>query len=110
MAEPGDGVVTISSAQLGYLLSGIDWRHPQEMWRPTSLWAVNHGSSPAPNVAPIAPAIMATLIMTAKLNDVDPQAWLADVRARINDHAIHRLDELFPWNWATAMERRKVAA
>src|SRR5688572_17247339 len=29
-----DGVVTISSAQLGYLLSGIDWRHPQETWRP----------------------------------------------------------------------------
>jgi transposase len=31
-----DGAVTISSAQLGYLLSGIDWRHPQEIWRPTS--------------------------------------------------------------------------
>jgi transposase len=55
-------------------------------------------------------AVMATLIMTAKLNDVDPQAWLADVLARINDHAIHRLDELLPWNWAAARERRKVAA
>src|SRR5215468_7329266 len=44
-------------------------------------------------------AVMATLIMTAKLNDVDPQAWLADVLARINDHASHRLDELLPWNW-----------
>jgi transposase len=33
--SPADGVVTISSAQLGYLLSGIDWRHPQETWRPT---------------------------------------------------------------------------
>ena len=33
-----DGVVTISPAQLGYLLSGIDWRHPQETWRPR-LWA-----------------------------------------------------------------------
>jgi transposase len=32
-----DGAVTISSAQLGYLLSGIDWRHPQETWRPTSV-------------------------------------------------------------------------
>jgi transposase len=32
-----DGVVTISPAQLGYLLSGIDWRHPQETWRPTSV-------------------------------------------------------------------------
>jgi len=32
-----DGVVTISPAQLGYLLYGIDWRHPQESWRPTSM-------------------------------------------------------------------------
>jgi transposase len=55
-------------------------------------------------------AVMATLIMTAKLNDVDPQAWLADVLARINDHVIHRLDDLLPWNWAAEMERRKVAA
>jgi transposase len=55
-------------------------------------------------------AIMATLITTAKLNEIDPQAWLADVLARINDHAIHRLDELLPWNWAVAMERRRAAA
>jgi transposase len=48
-------------------------------------------------------AVMATLIMTARLNDVDPQAWLADVLARINDHAIHRLDELLPWNWRKPM-------
>jgi hypothetical protein len=32
---------------------------------------------------------------------VDPQAWLANVFARINDHAIHRLDQLLPWNWKT---------
>src|SRR6185437_1598857 len=55
-------------------------------------------------------AIMATLIMTAKLNDLDPQAWLADVLARINNHAVHKLDELLPWNWAAEMERRKLAA
>jgi hypothetical protein len=35
--SPTDGVVTMSSAQFGYLLSGIDWRHPQETWRPTSV-------------------------------------------------------------------------
>ena len=35
--SPADGVVTISYAQLGYLLSGIDWRHPQQTWRPTSV-------------------------------------------------------------------------
>src|SRR6202011_5644225 len=39
-------------------------------------------------------AAMTTLMMTAKLNDVDPQAWLAAVLARINDLVIHRLDEL----------------
>jgi transposase len=44
-------------------------------------------------------AVMATLIMTAKLNDVDPQAWLADVLARIADHTIQNLDQLLPWNW-----------
>jgi hypothetical protein len=55
-------------------------------------------------------AVMATLIMTAKMTDVDPQAWLADVPAHVNDHAIHRLDQLLPWNWAAAKECRKVAA
>jgi hypothetical protein len=35
----------------------------------------------------------------ARLNDVDPQARLADVLAHINDHSIHRLEELLPWNW-----------
>jgi transposase len=55
-------------------------------------------------------AFMATLVMTAKLNNVDPQAWLADVLARIGEHSIHRLDELLPWNWAIEMERRKLAA
>jgi transposase len=45
-------------------------------------------------------AVMTTLIMTAKLNDIDPQAWLADVLARIAAHSAHRLDELLPWNWA----------
>jgi len=46
-------------------------------------------------------AIIYTLIQTAKLNDVDPQAWLADVLARIADHPATRLDELLPWNWAS---------
>ena len=33
----GAGAVTITAAQLGYLLSGIDWRHPQRTWRPTAM-------------------------------------------------------------------------
>jgi transposase len=42
-------------------------------------------------------AIAYTLIETAKLNGVDPQAWLADVLTRIADHKINRIDELLPW-------------
>ena len=37
--------------------------------------------------------------VTAKLNDVDPRAWLADVLRRIADHPVQRLDELLPWHW-----------
>ena len=44
-------------------------------------------------------AIVLTLIQTAKLNNVDPQAWLADVLARIADHKITDLAALLPWNW-----------
>jgi transposase len=44
-------------------------------------------------------AAMYSLIITAKMNGVDPQAWLADVLARIATHPAHRLDELLPWNW-----------
>jgi transposase len=44
-------------------------------------------------------AIMATLIVTAKLNDVDPQAWLADVLAQIAGTFQGRLHELLPWEW-----------
>ena len=46
-------------------------------------------------------AIMYSLIGTARLNDVDPQAWLADVLARIAGHPASRLDELLPWNWTS---------
>jgi hypothetical protein len=44
-------------------------------------------------------AAIYTLVATAKLNDIDPEAWLADVLQRINDHPASRLDELLPWNW-----------
>ncbi len=44
-------------------------------------------------------AAMYSLIITAKMNGVDPQAWLADVLSRIATHPAHRLDELLPWNW-----------
>jgi transposase len=50
-------------------------------------------------------AAMYSLIVTAKLNGVDPQAWLADVLARINDLPASRLHELLPWNWDPAQGR-----
>jgi hypothetical protein len=42
---------------------------------------------------------MLTLITTARLNDVDPKFWLADVLARIADLPVSRLHELLPWEW-----------
>jgi transposase len=44
-------------------------------------------------------AAIYSLIGTAKLNDIDPQAWLADVLCRIAEHPAARLDELLPWHW-----------
>src|ERR1700761_4747454 len=44
-------------------------------------------------------AAIYTLVATAKLNDIDPQAWLADVLARLPDHPARRIHELLPWNW-----------
>jgi transposase len=55
-------------------------------------------------------AVMYTLIVTAKMNDVDPQAWLADVLARIADHPFQRLHELLPWNWKNSKAADTLAA
>ena len=48
---------------------------------------------------------MYLLIATAKLNDVDPRAWLADVPARIADHPAFRLHELLPWHLEKGADR-----
>jgi transposase len=50
-------------------------------------------------------AAIYTLIATAKLNDIDPQAWLADVLARLPDHPAKRIHELLPWNWSERTAR-----
>jgi len=47
-------------------------------------------------------AIAYTLVETAKLNGIDPQAWLTEILNRIADHKINRIDALLPWNWAAA--------
>ena len=54
-------------------------------------------------------AAIYSLIETAKINGVDPLAWLADVLARIQDHPAKRIDELFPWNWRAAQQQRAAA-
>jgi transposase len=54
-------------------------------------------------------AAIYTLIETAKLNDIDPQAWLADVLARLPDHPARRIAELLPWNWRAQGRQAKAA-
>jgi transposase len=54
-------------------------------------------------------AAIYTLIETAKLNDVDPQAWLADVLARLQDHPAKRIDELLPWSWQRERQQKAAA-
>lgn len=55
-------------------------------------------------------AFMYTLIVTAKMNDIDPQAWMADVLARLPDMPVSRLPELLPWNWKAVTEMGRIAA
>jgi transposase len=54
-------------------------------------------------------AAIYTLVETAKLNDVDPQAWLTDVLARLQDHPAKRIDELLPSNWKRARQQKAAA-
>jgi len=54
-------------------------------------------------------AAIYTLIQTAKLNHVDPQAWLADILARLQDHPARRIDELLPWNWKRQRAQKAAA-
>lgn len=49
-------------------------------------------------------AFMYFLIGTAKLNGIDPQAWLADVIARMSDMPVSRLPELLPWQWKPSVK------
>lgn len=51
-----------------------------------------------------------TIIETAKMNGLDPQAYLADLLDRIHDHKLNRLAELLPWNWTPASQPNSEAA
>ena len=52
-------------------------------------------------------AFMYSLIVTAKMNDIDPQAWLADVLARMPALTVSKLPKLLPWNWKNASSKQK---
>ncbi len=51
-------------------------------------------------------ALMYSLIVTAKLNDIDPQAWLADVPGRLPDMTASQVPDLLPWNWQSPEHRQ----
>jgi hypothetical protein len=55
-------------------------------------------------------AAVYTLIQTCVLNDVDPQAWLAYVLAKLPDHPAKRIDTLLPWNWKASQMAVAAAA
>ena len=55
-------------------------------------------------------AILYRLVQTATLNDLDPQAWLADVLVRIANLPLSRLPELLPWEWARRRDAVAIAA
>ena len=55
-------------------------------------------------------AAIYSLIVTARLNNVDPRAWLGDTRRRIADHPAQRLNELPPWNYAHTLNAKQSAA
>ena len=93
--------LTRMSKMRAYLEHGfleLDNNAAERSMRPIALGRKNYlflGSGRGGKAA----AIAYTLIETAKLNDVDPQAWLTDVLNRIADHKINRINELLPWNW-----------
>ncbi len=55
-------------------------------------------------------ATIYSLIESAKLNDVDPRAWLADILARLPDYPARRLEDLLPWNWRPQIKADRRAA
>jgi hypothetical protein len=55
-------------------------------------------------------AVLYTIIETAKLNGLDPEAYLADILARIADHPAKRIDQLLPWRWTVAATTSALAA
>jgi len=61
-------------------------------------------------VSPSSAASIYSLVETAKLNGLDPQAYLREVLTRIADHPINRIDELLPWNIGQCVQAQRLAA
>jgi hypothetical protein len=55
-------------------------------------------------------AAVYTLIETCKMNEGDPQAWLADVLARLPDHPATKVADLLPWNWKANQQSKAAVA
>ena len=55
-------------------------------------------------------AAVYTLVETCKMNDVDPQAWLTDILARLPDHPANKVADLLPWNWKANQHPKAAAA
>jgi hypothetical protein len=51
-------------------------------------------------------AIMYTIIETAKMNNLNPEAYLYDIITCIAEHPINKIDQLLPWNWTTLYDAR----
>ena len=93
----GDGRICLSNNAAERALRGV------ALGRKAWLFCGSHrGGEPA--------AAIYTLNVTAKLNGIDPRAWLADVLRRIANHPASRLHELLPWNWQAVGQDNAAAA
>ena len=95
--------------QLTLLLVAIDNNAAERAMRPIGIGRKNWLVAGADTGAETLARTM-TLIETAKLNGLNPQAYLADLFDRIHDHKINRIDELLPWNWAPPRTATDLAA
>ena len=99
---------TLLNPQLGYFgdVSFISLADPDSALRGVALGRKAWLFAGSPRGGERA-AFMYSLIVTARLNDIDPQTWLADVLARMPGLPVRQLADLLPWNWS---ERQRQAA